>query len=78
VHEHEFDGSPDKGHLACCVDRKCTEWRVGTGTAWRELTTTEHTNLTIHLWEDLVYADVARIIHGDHWRDWFEKVRGHR
>lgn len=78
AHEHEYDGAPDEGILACCVDRDCTEWRVGTGTDWRELTPTERTNLTIFQWEDLIYADIARVIHRGAWRDWFEKVRGHR
>lgn len=63
-HEHEFDGKPTRGHLACCVDRNCNEWRVGTGRRWRELTSAEHTSLTIKQMEDLVVFDTMQIIHG--------------
>lgn len=77
-HEHEFAGPPTKDSVRCCVDRRCIEWRVGTGTEWRELTRDEHTQLTILLWEDLLWVDVAKIIHGERWREWFELIRGHR
>lgn len=63
-HEHEFDGPPDRGALRMCVDRHCTEWRVGTGTAWRELTSNEHTSLTLLQWEDLIMVEAMQVIHG--------------
>ena len=77
-HQHQFDAAPDMGHLACCVDRRCVEWRVGIGREWRELTAAERTELTIFQMEDLVYRPDREIIHGEHWREWFAKVRGHR
>ena len=68
-HEHEYDGIPDKGRVALCVDRRCTHVVVGTGIEWREPTATERTNITIRMWEDVILADAFAIIHG--------KERGH-
>lgn len=63
-HEHEFDGPPTLRHLACCVDRNCTEWRVGTGTRWRELTSAERVALTCRQFDDLIVYHTMVLLHG--------------
>lgn len=77
-HEHEFDGPPTLGLARMCVDCTCTEWRVGTGKEWRELTTTERTSVTIHMMEAVIIAQTGEIIHGkEHGRVWARKVLGY-
>lgn len=64
THEHEFEGSPEKGRVGMCIDRNCTAVRVGTGRKWREPTGSEQLSITARMMEDIAIADAMIIIHG--------------
>lgn len=64
THEHHFHSPPNKGLIVMCDLPDCSELAAGTGDAWRPLTPTERTNVTIHMWEDLIWVDALTIIHG--------------
>ena len=63
-HDHEYDGAPDDGIVRMCVDRRCHHVAVGTGTAWREPTTAEQTEITLFMMNDVIIAEAMQMIHG--------------
>jgi hypothetical protein len=63
-HDHEFDGPPDENIVRMCIDRRCHYVAVGTGTAWREPTPTESTNITLFMWNEVIVAQAMQMVHG--------------
>lgn len=66
-HEHDFGPVKAKGTVGFCRVAECTELRVvdHKKLVWRELTSTEQTNVTIRMWADTILVQAMQIVHGE-------------
>lgn len=64
IHRHDF-GPPEARAARMCSYDGCTEWGVCTdGETWSEPTTQQRNEIAVLMFEDVIMADVFRMIHG--------------